>query len=839
MSSSDPQFKVKSFPRGVKLARQYVWEPAFALQAALEAAQVQGQLTMAPFTMSWTWTPDSETYGSNRYDFDANGVAWRAPNQYAQVPLPMIFPPPQPQFDAVTKRYTSAPRLTELSLSMDQRANPYGITDQWTVWPPADPPRPTAPMPGMLANVDLSRYDTRLTLIQKVPTCFGVGGNDTDYQEVLTLDLPGSALFGAAALNPYVIDGLSQFLNPYGVYYWLVSTPGLAGLASPTTKQESALIVTGTPAGGTYQQYDCRLHLVIGVTAGDTFTLGTTGGGPYVFVASLTDGQQDIVNGLLALAAGDTLWDFTDGGNFNGALVPPGTGHIIATHKAVGPTAAAVTTALSNVADGTFTSTAGPAGTAANTLKVTDGPHAYTYVIQTGDTLAQATAQLAAAINNHDGYTATADGDVITVANAAGVQFVFTDASSNAKPGSTHCYIFFEIAYPLLAMPNLTLVCTFDTPLEPRDYCAGTPGSVPDPVTSRPYVQNIPVKHLGQPRTGTMLLPTEPLADTLITGDDVQSLVTTLEQPALDQLRAGYGRDPGNEADAFPWEQLANDAAYQVINVQMFPNWWDVRSESINPTADLPNGVGFPYLTPDIGAIPFTDPVVDQRIIRVPVGFVVHHVIVAQNTFPYGDNLVFPQAASGIGEWGSFDSAAILQKVGVAMYSGLRADDQQFQQVAYLEWTGASVASGADRKYLIDQLKLDQVHTNYVLLNAPLVWPTNFNGGASYGGVPVGTGFPVWLGAGNSTTAARSQCGQMPHNFGAGATQAPPTAGGENLLLVRWSIESTAVGGLGAAGTQVLTGPAGHQVIIIGKQSTVGSDTSGQVVSANPVVGVW
>lgn len=839
MSSSDPQFKVKSFPRGVKLARQYVWEPAFALQAALEAAQVQGQPTMAPFTMSWTWTPDSETYGSNRYDLDANGVAWRAPNQYAQVPLPMIFPPPQPQFDAETKRYTSAPRLTELSLSMDQRANPHGVTDSWTVWPPADPPRPTAPMPGMLANVDLSRYDTRLTLIQKVPTCFGVGGNDTDYQEVLTLDLPGSALFGAAALNPYVIDGLSRFLNPYGVYYWLVSTPGLAGLASPTTKQESALIVTGTPAGGDKRTYTTKLTLVLSPVSGDQFTIVTSGGPSYTFLypsGIVLYTVQTIVDGLLALSAADPVWDFTDGGNGHG----PGLGYIIATYKTVGAVTDTISTSLSDPADGTFVTypVVNP-GTNANTLKVTDGPHAYTYVIQTGDTLAQATAQLAAAINNHDGYTATADGNVITVANAAGVQFVFTDKSSNTAHAGSPCYIFFEIAYPLLAMPNLTLVCTFDTPLEPRDYCAGTPGSVPDPVTSRPYVQNIPVKHLGQPRTGTMLLPTEPLAGTLITGDDVQSLVTTLEQPALDQLRAGYGRDPGNEADAFPWEQLANDAAYQVINVQMFPNWWDVRSESINPTADLPNGVGFPYLTPDIGAIPFTDPVVDQRIIRVPVGFVVHHVIVAQNTFPYGDNLVFPQGGSGIGEWGLFDSAAILQKVGVAMYSGLRADDQQFQQVAYLEWTGASVASGADRKYLIDQLKLDQVNTNYVLLNAPLVWPTNFNGGASYGGVAVGTGFPVWLGAGNSTTAARSQCGQMPHNFGAGATQAPPTAGGENLLLVRWSIESTSVGGLGAAGSQVLTGPAGHQIIIIGKQSTVGSDTSGQVVSANPVVGVW
>jgi len=823
MSNSDPQFTVRSFPRGVKLTSQAVWNPAQDMATALSNAAVTGQPQLVPFKQSWTFTMDSETFGA-----DPAGLA---PNQLPRVTLPMIFPPPQTVFDATTQAYTSAPRLTELCVSMDQRANPYGITDEWTVWPVETPDRPTTPFPGYLTDADMSRYDTVLTLIQKVPTCFDVNGNSVEYQEVLTLTLPGLALFGTPGFNPYVVDGLSQYINPYGVYYWLVSVPGLAGLTGPDVEQHSALIVTGTPAGGTSQQYDCKLHLVAAVTGGNTFTLGTTGGGPYVFVASITDGQQDIVSGLLALAAGNTLWNFTDGGNYNGGYVPPGTGHIIATYKTVGPTADTVTAALSNVADGTFTATAGPAGTTANTLAVNDGTHTYTYVLQAGDTLATASAGLAAAINNNNGYTALYANNVISVSNLPGVAFAFTDTSSNSAHALSPCYIFFEIAYALLAMPNFNLTCMFKYPLEPRDFSASTTPTVD------PYLQNVPTKHLGQPQTGTLALPTQPAGNALITGDDVQTVVTDLEAPILDKLRAGYGRDPGSEADTFPWEQLSADAGYQAINVQMFPNWWDVRGSSINPTGSgpkpwRPEGVGFPYLS---GSPPYQNPVCDQRIIRVPTGFVLHHVVVAQNGFPYPKNRVFSQGA----QWGNlFTTATLTHRVGVALYNGLSADDQSFQQVAFMQWTDTTGAHSY-APYLVDRLKLDQTHANMLLLNCPLVWPNTANGGKSYGGTGVGTGKPFWMGAGNSTTQGRTQAGQMPANFGGGAMVNPSTSGGENLLILRWSIQDAATFGLAGNPETVLTGPGGHHIILIGKQSTVGADVNGKVVSGNAAIGGW
>lgn len=818
---SDPQFTVKSFARGIKLTRQHVWTPMQDIHTALEAADVQGQAQDVPFRMSWTFTPQSETFGA-----DPEG---KAPNQLPQVALPMAFPPPQGTFNAATKQYANAPKLTELSIGFDQRANALGISDEWMIWPVENPARPQDYLPGLLAQADLSRYDTTLRLIQKVPTVFDRGGDSATYQDALTLDIPGNALLGTPAFNPFVIEGLSQYLNPYGMYYWLMSTPGLAALSGPTVVQKSALVVTGTPAGGSYQQYDCKLHIVTGVTSGDTFTLGTTGGGPYVFAASITDGQQDIVNGLLALAAGDTLWNFTDGGDFNGTFFQPGTGHIVATYKTIGATADTVTAALSNPADGTFVATAGSAGTSANTLAVNDGTNTYTYVLLSTDTLATAAAGLATAINGNNGYTATSSGPVIDVQNQVGVTFAFTDTSSNAAHAGSPCYIFFALSWPLLAMPNLNLTCTFAYPQEQRDYSASS-----DPTVS-PYVQNIPIKHLGQPQSGTMIIPAPPLANTTITGDDVQSLLGTMEAPLLNGLKAGYGRDPGNEADTFPWEQLRNDAGYQVINVQMFPNWWDVRASKINPTSGgpkpwRPDGVGFPYLS---GSPPYTNPATDQRVLRVPTGFVVHHVLACINTFPYGDNRIFAQ-----GGWGSFlTQPAMTHKVGVALYNGLRSDDLSIQQIAYLEVTNAAGAHPYSR-YLVDQLKLDQVHTNMLTLNVPLSATSNTNGTSSYGGTAVGTGKPFWMGAGNSTTSARTRCANLPYNFGGTTYRAPPTGGGENLLLLRWSLED-ATNGLGGGGSDVLCGPAGHHIILIGKQSTVGSDVDGKVPSANPALGTW
>lgn len=605
------QFTIKNFARGVKLTVNHVYTPASGMKNTLQSAAIEGQPTMAPFKMNWCFSPQSMAYS---YDGDAFPEAERA-----RMCLPMIFPPPQTTFDAATQAYDFAPVIKEMSISFDQRANPYGISDEWIVWPTRIPAGPVVPLPGMLVDIPyntvtnksgLSRYDTTIKLIQKVPTCFDVGGNSVPFIEILTLELPGEALFGTTDFNPFVIDGLNQYLNPYAVYYWTVQTLGL-----------------------------------------------------------------------------------------------------------------------------------------------------------------------------------------------------------------------YEFGSANLAMPNFNLVCSFEAPLTPRDSVAGLN---PSPSVVDPYVQNIPTKHQGLPQHGTMTFPATPAAGAVITGDDVQSVITDLEAPILDKLRAGYGRDPGSESDTFPWEQLANDAGYQVINVPMFANWWNVVGHYIDfDPANLPAGAGFPYVTaPGVNH----GPICDQRIISIPTGFVVHHVVVCQNTYPYGTNtpglLVSPGSQVPTGN-------TFLQKVGVGLYNGNRSDELTFAQVAYLEWTPANQAT-----WLIDKLQINpnsiSYNTNYILMNAPISWAVQ-RLGKSY----TDTGAPYFIGAGNSTTQDRTLTANLPFAFGGNNWTTPGTFGMENLLVVRWSMEDSAVAGLGANSGKVLTGWGGHQVIIIGKQSTVGSDTNGKVVSSNPVVGTW
>lgn len=377
-----------------------------------------------------------------------------------------------------------------------------------------------------------------------------------------------------------------------------------------------------------------------------------------------------------------------------------------------------------------------------------------------------------------------------------------------------------------LAMPSFTLVCTFGYPLETRDFADSV-----DP-TSANYVQNIPTKHLGKKQTKAFTL-TPPVAGNPITGDDVQDAVHSLEAPILDKLRAGYGNIVGQEADVFPWEQLAKDTGYQIINVPMFANWWDARSSDLYVSAVPPlAGCGFPYLG---ATVPFIDPVVDQRVLSIPTGFVVHHIIACQNTYPY-PSAVHAGWGTTYGDQNLYDPNTdyTLCKVGVAMFTGLRGDNQQYQQVGYLAWDNATLAA-----HQIDRLKLDNEHTNMITLNVPLVWDADREG-FSY----TSSGKPVFLGGGNTTTAARTPIANAPFAFGGTTFDPPKTAGGESLLVVRWSMQNPNNLGPGLAGGLsdqfspiVRAGWGGHQIIIIGKQSTLGQDSND--ASGNGTTGQW
>ena len=175
-------------------------------------------------------------------------------------------------------------------------------------------------------------------------------------------------------------------------------------------------------------------------TAPKVISAGVTGAGGTTFgpAVNTTPGvpqstQQEMVDLLIAAAAGDTLWTFTDGG----------AGVIHGAHQVAGVTADAVTSGyVPNDGAGTFVTAVHQPGIAANTARVQDNlGHLYPYTVQGGDTNDDIATGLAAAINGNDGYSASALGHVVSVQNAVGVAFSFTDASVNVTtPGTVITY---------------------------------------------------------------------------------------------------------------------------------------------------------------------------------------------------------------------------------------------------------------------------------------------------------------------------------------------------------------------------------------------------------------
>lgn len=349
-----------------------------------------------------------------------------------------------------------------------------------------------------------------------------------------------------------------------------------------------------------------------------------------------------------------------------------------------------------------------------------------------------------------------------------------------------------------LAMPNFVLSAKGLYPLHARDQDAAANPALP-------LVQNIPLKHKGVHQTSTISLPI-PAANALITGDtDIQTPFRTFDQILLDKLRSGYGSSAGGnqirglESDTYPHEQMAKDAAYSVICVPMWTGFEDVRAVDIGAT----NLVGFPYLGG--GGTPYLLPTEDRRVIRIPAGFVVHHCIAMWNTTSY------PSTHTGHAGFGVFPvSTHFVQKIGVAICNGLRGDDYQYQQVAYLEFTGANYTN-----YRIDEFALNGANANWVMQAMPIVAQNNPATTRSY----YDTGAPFYLGGGNSSTQPRQVCGQMPVAFGGGAWHLPSTRGGETFLEVRWSLRDD-TDGLDdpAIPNRIVLGSGGNFVYLIGKQ---------------------
>lgn len=331
-----------------------------------------------------------------------------------------------------------------------------------------------------------------------------------------------------------------------------------------------------------------------------------------------------------------------------------------------------------------------------------------------------------------------------------------------------------------LAMPSFTLQATIRTPLlAEADDIQNLPTLVPNPVT-------LPL--------------TIPSANAIIDGTtDVQTSMGTFDTFLQEKLQGGRGLGSGaqqaqGQEQALPeLRSYLKDRGYTCIVVPMWQGYEDVRCGTVTSSA-------LPGLT-----APWTMPTLDRRVVRVPDGFVLHHAMAVQNlNSPPSPN------TAGYTQYGDLPSSNnMVHQVGIAMHNGLRTEAFAYQQLAYCQWTRVTAPN-----FLVDELSIIGNLTNPSMrvLNIPLVYPAP-GVNTSY----TATGTPIFMGAGNDVTQARTDIGQMPPQFGGGALQPSTTEGAENLLELRWAMADVVDGldnPLDPEG--VLIGVGGHYVVLIG-----------------------
>lgn len=192
----------KALARGVKLTVQHLTDPTGALAQDLGLATLEQKQQRAPTRFQWV----VGNVSSRMFETPANKLC-----------LPFIIPPFQQDFDPTTYQLPAYRLvLNEVSIAWDQRAEPYGITDQYASF-----------AEGFISNVDMTRLNMTLKLCEKTPTL--LGGLTTDRSEVLSLEINGVEAFSDPTFrrNPIYLDGLYIPLHPYKSYWWELSAPGL------------------------------------------------------------------------------------------------------------------------------------------------------------------------------------------------------------------------------------------------------------------------------------------------------------------------------------------------------------------------------------------------------------------------------------------------------------------------------------------------------------------------------------------------------------------------------------------------------------------------------------
>jgi len=337
------------------------------------------------------------------------------------------------------------------------------------------------------------------------------------------------------------------------------------------------------------------------------------------------------------------------------------------------------------------------------------------------------------------------------------------------------------------------------------------------------FTQNLPAIHDGlrQPASISLDTASPNVNITAVVGGGangrVQANLETIDARLADQLKAGYMR----EGDLPVEEELIDDQSMCVIAVPMFGQIGDVRASDIN-TIGLPWGPVGNYAA---GVWP--GELADRRFIRLQHPMTIHRILVVTNYYSPPSTVTSKPGRGPLIPIGKPpQSPTLFNKVGVGIASGIDgADDRQYQQVGYLEWTPATGIN-----YVIDRIKEGGVPPyfglatdgafDHEILVCPLVYNV-FSGVGMYG---IDSAPPIYAGRAGNDTEVRTNIGVMPWAFGGGAKVPPITKGREQFLEVRWTMTDAA--SLSQANINVdpettYIGNGGCWVYIYGKKSPV------------------
>tara|TARA_R110000824_G_scaffold102703_2_gene244441 strand:+ start:18136 stop:19659 length:1524 start_codon:yes stop_codon:yes gene_type:complete len=330
---------------------------------------------------------------------------------------------------------------------------------------------------------------------------------------------------------------------------------------------------------------------------------------------------------------------------------------------------------------------------------------------------------------------------------------------------------------------SLFISLKFKTKLTTRDI--GTAAQNQTPLSARNF---------------TLQSASIPAANTTIEADTVDGVNTgfKLIDAFIDRrFRGGYNRAGLSQYK----EGLADDACYDIISIPMFGSWPHVGGGPALSAALLARGNDLPFSSlPWSSTLAGQFATVDRALIPIQHPLSIHHVIVACNyTGGSGEETLRPSVAN---------APNLLHEVGVGLMSGHAADNVGHEQVAFVNWTPATIGTN-----LID--RGDHSHSDttgksagysWDIINCPLVGAATAPG-SGYSA----QGKPIFAAAGNTATVARSNVGGAP----------PALGGGEQVLDIRWKISNGAVSPATWANRESIIGYGGHWIYLICKKTVI------------------